>query len=284
MQSRLICLLAVTVPVLCAPAAHAQPYTPDARTLLLDHMDETFTPDGTQRTRPARITASGELTGGLPMGGTGAAFVPGKFGNALQMRGLMQMTYPSTGNIDVSAGQAEFWVAFDFDAAEVIKNPGNLSNQVFLTVWGPGASHACLYSCLSVVCVGVFDASRQLVCYANVPGSWRKGEWHHVVLKWGLALELSVDDQKAQPQDWTGLFGPMDVKPDDLKLTFGSPVGWSTVESEYAVDELRPRRRAASGQPDDNRMPPQDAADRRWEAGRRGVGRRGSDHWVRWAE
>jgi hypothetical protein len=35
------------------------------------------------------------------------------------------------------------------------------------------------------------------------------------------------------------LFGPIDVKADDVKLTFGSPIGWGTVESEYAVDELR---------------------------------------------
>lgn len=230
----LLCLLLVATSV-----SQAQPDVSGPRVLLRDPLDDTFTPDGKLCTHPAKITVSGDFTGGRPMGGTGAKFVPGKFGNALEMHGLMQMTYPSSGNINLAAGQADFWVAFNFDAAEVIKAPGKLSNQVFLTVWGPGASQACLYSCLNVTCVGIFDAKQQLVCYANVPGVWKKGEWHHVVLKWGRALELSVDDVKAAPQDWTGLFGPIDAKPDDVKLTFGSPIGWGTVESEYALDEVR---------------------------------------------
>ncbi|MEI6499683.1 MAG: glycoside hydrolase domain-containing protein [Armatimonadota bacterium] len=231
----LACLLLLGV----VAAAHGQAYVPDTRTLLLDHLDDTFTPDGKLSTKPAKIMVSGDLTGGQPMGGTGAKFVPGKYGNALQMHGLMQMTYPSAGNINLTAGQAEFWVALNFDAAEVIKNPGLLSNQCFLPVWGPGGSRASVYSCLNVLCVCVQDVNMQIACYASVPGVWKKGEWHHVVLKWGRSLELSVDDQKAAPQDWTGLFGPIDVKPDDVRLTFGSPIGWGTVESEYALDEVR---------------------------------------------
>ena len=44
----------------------AQPYTRDARTLLLDHLDETFTPDGQQQTTPAAVSAAGDWKGGRP--------------------------------------------------------------------------------------------------------------------------------------------------------------------------------------------------------------------------
>ncbi len=214
----------------------AEPYPVDARTLLLDHLDDAFTPDGKLCTRPAKITATGDLTGGRP---TAGRFGPGCYGQALQMHGLMQMVYPAAGNLDPAAGQVDFDVAFHFDAAEQIKNPGKLSNQMFLTIWGSKGSMVSIYSCLSVTCVGVWDHHRQLVCYASVPGYWKKGEWHHVRLCWGQALELSVDGQAAPRKEWTGLFGPVELKPEDLRLTFGSHIGWSDVQSEYALDEVR---------------------------------------------
>lgn len=218
-------------------AAWAQPYQPDSRTLLLDHFDETFTPDGKLMTHPARAQAAGELTGGRPM--AGLKFVPGKFGQALEFHGLTKMDYPSAGNINLSAGMLEFWVAFNFDAAEQIKNPGLLSNQMLLTVWGSGGSMVSVYSCLSVVCVGVWDTNRQLVAYANLPGLWKKDEWHHVQLRWGRQLQLVCDDQKSEAKDWPGLFGPVNVDSGDLRLTSGSHIGWSNVESEFKLDELR---------------------------------------------
>jgi hypothetical protein len=232
---RLICALPLSL-LLLATALLAQPYQPDSRTLLLDHLDDTFTPDGKLMTRPARLQATGEFTGGKP---TGGQFVPGKFGQALEMHGLMQMQYPSAGNLNLSAGQADFWVALNFDAAEQIKNPGKLSNQMFLTIWGSGRTMVSVYSCLSVTCVGVWDADRQLVAYANIAGFWKKDEWHHVQLRWGRQLELVVDDKSSQVKDWAGLFGPVAVADKDVRLTFGSHIGWSGVESEYKLDEFR---------------------------------------------
>jgi hypothetical protein len=215
----------------------AQPYQPTARTLLLDHLDDSFTPDGARCTAPAKIKTVGDFAGGRPT--KGGEFVAGKFGQALQFHGLMEMWYPAPGNINLSAGSAEFRVALNFDAAPTLKNPGLLSNQLFLTVWGADLSRVCVYSCLNVLCVGVWDRERQLVCYANYPCDWRKGEWHHVELRWGRQLELWCDDKRQATQDWFGLFGPIDVKPEELKLSFGSHIGWSGVHSEFALDEVR---------------------------------------------
>ena len=229
-------LAALVALLVIASAAPAQPYTADTRTLLLDHLDDTFAPDGKACTRPAKATATGELTGGRP---TGGRFAPGRFGGALEMHGLMQMTYPAAGNINLSAGAADFRVALHFDAAEKIKNPGVLSNQMFLTVWGSGSSMVSVYSTLGHTCAAVWDRNRQIVCYTSFPGFWKKGEWHHLELRWGRALELWCDGRKQSSQEWAGLFGPVDVKPADVRLTFGSHVGWSNVESEYALDEVR---------------------------------------------
>lgn len=220
-----------------AAAVWGQPYAPNDRTLLLDHLDEDFAPDGVRCTKPAIIKSAGDFTGGRP--GKGGEFVPGKFGKALQFHKLMQMQYPATGNLDLSAGVVEFWVALDFNAAEVLKNPGVLSNQLFFTVWGSGRSQACVYSTLGYTCVCVYDQERQIVCYGNFEGAWKKGEWHHLELKWGRQLELWCHGERRIANEWNGLFGPVDVKPEDLRITLGSHIGWSTVESEFAVDELR---------------------------------------------
>ncbi len=218
-------------------AAWSQPYTRDGRTLLLDHFDESFTPDGKTCTRPAAITTSGDLTGGRP--GTGGKFVPGQFGSALAFHGLMDMHYPSAGNLNLAAGEVEFWVALGFDAAEKVKAPGVLSNQLFFTVRGPGTSQVVIYSTLGQTCFGVWDVNRQLVCYGGFPGYWRQGEWHHLELRWGRRMELWCDGKRQITQDWQGLFGPVDVKPQDLRISCGSHIGWSDVESEFALDELR---------------------------------------------
>ena len=230
-------LLGITIFLAVACPCGAQPFQNTERTLLLDHLDEDFRPDGVRCTSPAVIKAALILTGGRP--GKGGRFVPGKFGSALQFHKLMRLEYPAGGNIDLSAGMAEFWLALNFDAAEVVKNPGLLRNQLFLTIDGSGGSSLCVYSTLGHTCVGVWDKRRQLVCYGSFPGYWKKGEWHHLELKWGRQLELWCDGQQRVVQDWQGLFGPLDVRPDELRLSLGSHIGYSTVESEFTVDEFR---------------------------------------------
>ncbi|MBU0607458.1 MAG: hypothetical protein KKI08_06200, partial [Armatimonadetes bacterium] len=222
---------------LLATVALAQPHQPDARTLLLDHLDETFVPDGKLMTKPEVGKPVDALTGGRPM--TGTRFVPGKFGNALEFHGLTKMDYPAGPNLNLAAGLLEFWVALNFDAGEQIKAPGLLSNQMLATFWGPKGSDVCIYSCLNRLCVGVWNQGRQLIAYTAVSGTWKKDEWHHVQLTWGRQLVLQVDEQKSSPVEWFGLFGPVDSRPDDLRLAFGSQIGMSGVHSEFKLDELR---------------------------------------------
>ncbi len=230
-------LLGIAVLMLIASPGGGQPFEPTDRTLLLDHLDEDFVPDGRKCTRPAVIKPAGDHTGGRP--GKEGRFVPGKFGRALRFHKLMQLQYPVAGNVDLSAGVAEFWVALGFDAAVAIKNPGVLRNQLFLTIGQPGGCKVCVYSTLGQTCVGVWDKKRQLVCYGSFPGYWKKDEWHHLELKWGRQLELWCDGRREVAEDWQGLFGPIDVQPEDLRLMFGSYIGYADVECEFALDEFR---------------------------------------------
>jgi len=222
----------------CLPLASAQdaPYHPNERTLLLDHFDDAFTPDGKRCTSPEVIRPTGDHTGGRAM--KGCEFVNGKFGKAFRFHGLTKLSYPVAGNLDLSAGQLEFWVRMGFEP-DLAKVPNILRNQLFFQVDGPGPAIFSVYSCLKTLCVGVWDQKRQLVCYLGTPSPWHKGEWHHVQVRWGRQLELWMDGERRGAKDWVGMFGPMNFGPEELRMYLGSRIGYSTVESEFAVDELR---------------------------------------------
>ncbi len=60
-----------------------QPPIVDEHTLLLDRFDEDFTPDGRRRTKAVKISKECGVSGGLVS--KDAKFVPGKFGQAIQL-------------------------------------------------------------------------------------------------------------------------------------------------------------------------------------------------------
>ena len=184
--------------------------------------------------------AGDNATGRRPTGGRPGKgrVVAGKFGRA-QVPQAHATAISGRRQRQPNAGVAEFWVALGFDAATVIKKPGVLRNQLFLTVGEPGGCKVCVYSTLVNTCVGVWDKQRQLVCYGSFPGYWKRDEWHHLELRWGRQLELWCDGRREVTQDWQGLFGPIDVQPEDLRLMFGSYIGYNDVECEYALDEFR---------------------------------------------
>jgi hypothetical protein len=244
-----ILFLFVALTLFCAlPATNAQPFSVNERTLLLDHLDETFVPDGAKVTTPAAIKAVGDWSGARIT--KGPEFVPAKFGNGLQFHGLTKMDYPVPGNIDLSAGSIDFWVALNFDAEEVSKKPGNLSNQSFWILRGPGRSMVSLYSTLNNTCFIVYDKDGNQIAYGSALGFWKKGEWHHLELRWGTRLELWIDGAMKSSKEWSGLLGPLDFKPEDLRMSFGSPIGWNDIHSEYTLDEIRIQGPGGNQMPD----------------------------------
>ncbi len=234
----MVLCLALIVPAM--PAANADlasPAQPTPRTLLLDRFDEPFTPDGALMTSPVVIKAAAGLTGGRPM--AGGEFREGKFGKAFRFHDVMRMVYPAEGNVNPSAGAVEFWVAYNFDPQAKPPLPGkNVSNQVFFTIFGPGHSSVCIYSVLKSICVTVRNPSRQIVLYQAFGAPWKQDEWHHVGLRWGRNLELWCDGEKQASKPWNGLFGPIRTAGADLHMQLGTWIGYSTLASEFAIDDL----------------------------------------------
>ena len=230
-----LALLALVLAPLIAAAQDA-PFTPDERTLLLDHLEDTFTPDGVLCTKPEVITPAGDFTGGRPM--AGCEFVEGKLGGAFQFHGLTAMQYPAAGNIDLTAGQLDFWMRYGFEP-DLAKVPAIHRNQLLFQLDPPGNAIFSVYSVLKSICVATWDQQRSIVCYIAGTTAWHQGEWHHIQVRWGRRLELWLDGERRAERDWIGIFGPMSFEPADVRMFLGSRISYSTVESEFAVDELR---------------------------------------------
>ncbi|MEA3401956.1 MAG: DUF6067 family protein [Armatimonadota bacterium] len=233
----LIAILSLGCAALAAAQPPSEPHPPDARTLLLDHFDQPFEPDGTRMTSPEVITPAGEHTGGRPM--PGGEFVEGKFGMAYQLHGETAIYYPAEGNIDLAAGSLEFWVRMGYEPVHPSEVVSERRNQLFFHVDPPGKAHFSVYSTLKNLCVGVWDQRRQLVAYMGTSSPWHEGQWHHVEVRWGRQLELWMDGQRRGVKDWAGLFGPMRFDLSETRMYVGSRVGYSDVVSEFAIDELR---------------------------------------------
>ncbi len=219
MSGRAIIALA-TVCILAVPLA-AQPLDapaqPGDRTLLLDHFDQSFVPDGKLMTTPEIITAAGDFTGGRIM--SGCEFVDGQFGGALRFHGLAQLSYPAVGNVDLTAGQANFWMRYGFEP-DLSKVPAIHRNQFMFQLDPPGQAIFTVYSVLKSICVG------------------HEGEWHHVSVRWGRKLELWLDGKKASEKDWVGAFGPMHFEAEETRMYLGCRGSSSGVEGEFALDDL----------------------------------------------
>ena len=66
MRFRRFLLLSALLLSFASLPVSAQPNQPDQRTLLLDHLDDAFAPDGVKFTAPAVIKAAGDRAGGPP--------------------------------------------------------------------------------------------------------------------------------------------------------------------------------------------------------------------------
>ena len=148
--------------------------------------------------------------------------MPGKFGGALQFHGPMSLDYPTAGNVDISAGSVDFWVALSEDSA-VIKNDPKLPNQLLWTLGGPGTSTVSVYYWgIEYAGYAIYNKEGQLAAMENFPCDWKKGEWHHIELRWGRQLEIWCDGDRKFGKEWSGLFGPLEVKTEALRMNFGS--------------------------------------------------------------
>ena len=211
---------------------------PHGRLLLSEPFESVDIRNGAVFTRPD-TPVEGEKSVAGTITGT-SEVIDGKMGKALRLRGLSQVRYlQGAPVVDLAGGELSFQVALNFDPADKNERTRTvLRNQMFATFMGPGHSKVSVYSCLEDVSFCVRNQDGNLLTVKRVPFVWKPGAWHHLALRWGNELQLWCDGEKKETVPWEGLFGAVPVKRDELYLILGSLIGWSTVESEFALDDL----------------------------------------------
>ena len=131
----------------------AQPFSRDARTLLLDHLDESFTPDGQQQTTAAVITPTADWKGGRITKGTrvrtrAVRWRPGD-------ERALQSQLPSGRQHQPQRRQTRVLGRFQLRHCRGQKGTGRAEQPVFLDSPRPGLQPGRVYSTLGYTNVAV---------------------------------------------------------------------------------------------------------------------------------
>lgn len=214
--------------VLCAETA--------GKILFQDSFEKTIVLGDVNYTNP-EVFVSDKVPGGRITGPF--ELVEGKKGKALRLKGLTNVRYlPMEGNIDLTGGELSFWIKLNFDPQEdTPRRKNELSNQLFIAIWG--SARVMVYNAGgNTYALGVQDAARGWSFGNNFRQDWEKDEWHFIQLKWGKDMELWCDGEKQISGEWTGLFGTLPVNLKETDIVIGSHIGYTSVESEFTIDEL----------------------------------------------
>jgi len=194
-----------------APCTLDQPYGDDNHSLLLLHLDGSYT------------GAQGE-TGSA----TGASFEAGRFDQGVRVDGTDTLTYPTAGNLNRTQGSIEFWIKPDwngddgldygfFEAGDEwfnrIRFQKDGANNLRFLVWDNANEYGLAY---------------------NV-SHWKAGKWHHLAATWQEPhIALYVDGVRVASDDNAHVPQTLD---DTMQI--GSVTVWQSFRAEAVIDELR---------------------------------------------
>jgi len=204
----------------------------ESHVLLLDHLDETFVPNG-------KIQTKG---GGTPT--EGARFVPGKFSNGLLVKGA-KLTYPPKGNINLEEGTIEMWVIPKFAPQDSIPN-----QELFR-----------LKVANSIMCFYYNTFENGIVFYLynpnhpNPPSSrhspkytfllttgelnWHEGETHHIAVTWSKKEErIYIDGETSAISHYPGNIVVGHYSSDEALSLFKN-ASLSFGGGNFVIDEIR---------------------------------------------
>jgi len=191
-------VLAISVMVLGVPASRAdnttdfmQPYTVDANTVLLYHLDDTV------------IDEVGHHDGSLS---GDATFATGRFGDGLSLDGSGD--YVRAGNVHqnpsrrIDQGTAELW--FKLTAAPTYFVLAG-SGREYGGSWDDGFFVGRHASYLNTLAFGVWGGGGWVWADSGVTPESLVGQWHHVAGTWGSrGLEIWLDGQLLGATPYTG--------------------------------------------------------------------------------
>jgi sugar lactone lactonase YvrE len=181
----------------------------DEHTLLLVHFDGDY------------AGAEGEIGSA-----DGASFAPGMFDQGVLIDATDTLTYPTTGNLNRTAGTIEFWVRINQEVAT-----GEIHDLFEFD--GPGGGIQIVKHSGGNLHVVMRNAT-DLTDIGAETGDWQAGEWHHVAVTWqGSQMALLVD---GFPQASSDTASPPDSLAETLYVG-SSPRGeW---QANAVIDELR---------------------------------------------
>jgi hypothetical protein len=185
------------------------PYEPDEHTLLLLHLDGTYT------------GAQGEVGATYK-----TEFAAGRHGQGLLMDGTDVLTFAAAGNLSDTQGAVEFWLRPNWN--------GDDGGNHTLFWWGDGAGRLHLRKdAISNLVFDYFYQGGGCGSPTNV-AAWRAGEWHHVAFSWqGVEIRLYVDGRQVDRTVCGGIAHPGAA----IFYVGSGPDGSDSVDA--TVDELR---------------------------------------------
>ncbi|MGD0784019.1 MAG: hypothetical protein ABSA30_14320, partial [Candidatus Aminicenantales bacterium] len=236
MKNLKLYVLALSAAAFCMGQAASAAFDEPGKVLFLESFESLTKQDGALHTQPSSFMPFGRrITGAVS--GT-AKLVDGKKGRALELSGDTRVLYSDFDAINLLGGEISCWVKMNFDPnAKTEENKTILRNQIFLNFMSSDGTQLELYSCLKDVSLAITNSERNMILAHGEPLLWNKGEWHQLRLTWGNSLDLWVDGVKKYSTPWDGLFGPLPVEKEKLRLYVGfrDP---GALHSEFTMDEL----------------------------------------------
>jgi hypothetical protein len=227
-----VCALVLLAAVGCLGRTAFGEFDEPGKVLFLDPFESLKTVKTTHYTQPTiGSPIAGEIVGT-------AKLAEGKKGRALELSGDSRVVYSDFNAINLLGGEVSFWVKLNFDPnAKTEANKSYLRNQIFFSIFGQDHSSIMIYSCLHDVTVAVRNPEQNLLLADGWQTAWKQGEWRHIRVTWGNAVEVWVDDEKRLTLPWEGLFGPLPVSKEKLTAEIGFYYS-GNVQSEFTMDEL----------------------------------------------
>ena len=208
--------LLVGTMMLTVPLAFGQAHTVDANTVLLLHLDNSFTGAGGETPTQA--------TGGI-------GFVTAIFNQGAVIDGTDRLTYATAGNFNRATGTVEFWIRPQWNGNDglthVLFSAGvNMGSADTMTLIKDGANNLRFL-------LGVEDSE----AYQGYSiAGWLANQWHHVAIAWSVpgTMKIFVDgfETNSHPANAQDLLNPTPTV-----MAVGSIAG--AFQANAAFDELR---------------------------------------------
>ena len=205
-----------------------------AKTLLLDHLDNKFAPDGKKKTTAQFANGRVNQPGGIAP--VGSKFLPAKFGTGIECpKGYL--SYPALGNINLEQGTIEMWVKVNFDFAKSKKFRTFLQVEVakgqkFALYYHPHEKRLIFFARNIITPQKWFHSKGIAFLLNSTRLNWKKGETHHISIAYEKGRQqICIDGVISHSRSFPGTSLTNNLLTPKSKLLFGS--------AGFIIDEIK---------------------------------------------